>query len=159
MLLTLFQWLQGTPVAEAFRNSLWAFAVVQSVHLLGLAVLGGAVLIVDLRMLGVGLRSQGIAELIRYTRVWLVLSVVVLVLTGMMMFMPAAASVYYFNSSFWVKMYALPLAALFSFSVREWLVRRRPTLDTSALTRIAGLASILLWFTVTAAGRWIAYSG
>jgi uncharacterized membrane protein len=158
VILSLFEWLQNTGPAEAIRNSVWAFAVVQSFHLLSLAVLAGAVLVVDLRMLGFGLSGQRIPDLIRYARPWLMVSVLVMIVTGFLMFIPAAASVYYYNNSFWVKMISLPVAALFSLGLREWLIRK-PSIDTSVWTRLIGVASIMLWFTVTAAGRWIAYSG
>ena len=44
---------------------MWAFAVIESVHLLALATMGGAVLLVDLRMLNLGLRRRPVAELAR----------------------------------------------------------------------------------------------
>ena len=53
-----FDWLELTPIGTAIRDSLWLFPVIEAVHLLGLALLGGAVLVLDLRMLGLGLTRQ-----------------------------------------------------------------------------------------------------
>ena len=82
MLLPFFQWCESTALGTAIRMSPWAFAVIESVHLLGLAVIGGAVLLVDLRMLGFGLKNQRIAEIARAAFPWLVGSLVVMLLTG-----------------------------------------------------------------------------
>ena len=64
-LLPYFEWIEATSLGNAIRQSAWLFPVIEAVHLLGLCVLGGAVLIVDLRMLGFGLRSLGIAQTVR----------------------------------------------------------------------------------------------
>ena len=58
MLLPLFQWCQDSALGIAIRESTWMFPVIEAVHLLGLAAIGGAVLIVDLRLAGLALRSQ-----------------------------------------------------------------------------------------------------
>ena len=78
MLLPFFQWCEASTVGNAIRQSLWAFAVIESVHLLGLAAIGGAVLVVDLRMLGLGLRRQPIADLARSVHPWFVGSLAVM---------------------------------------------------------------------------------
>lgn len=157
MILPLFQWMETTAVAGWLRESIWAFPLVQAIHLLGLCLLGGALLIVDLRLVGLGLRRQPIERLIRQARPWLVTSVVLLLVTGLLMLLPAAAVRYYGNTSFWVKMWTLPVAALFTSIAREWMLRI-DGLDTTVRTRIAGVISIGLWFTVAAAGRWIGFS-
>ena len=51
-LLPYFEWIEASALGNAIRQSLWLFPVIEAVHLLGLSVLGGSVLIVDLRMLG-----------------------------------------------------------------------------------------------------------
>ena len=53
-----FEWCASTSLSQAISTSTWAFAVIESVHLLALSVIGGAVLLVDLRLLGFGLRSS-----------------------------------------------------------------------------------------------------
>jgi len=64
-LLPFFQWVSTTSLSQAISTSPWAFAVTESMHLLALSVIGGAVLIVDLRLLGLGLRSQSVAQVAR----------------------------------------------------------------------------------------------
>src|SRR5439155_7411326 len=52
-LLPLFIWLENSGIGRSIRDSTWLFPWIESVHLVALSVLGGAVLIVDLRLLGV----------------------------------------------------------------------------------------------------------
>src|SRR5215475_3537307 len=61
-LLPFFQWCENSAVGEAIRGSSWLFPVIESFHLLGLAVIGGAILVVDLRLCGLGLRRQPVAQ-------------------------------------------------------------------------------------------------
>ena len=57
-LLSFFEWCEDTAVGHAIRDSLWPFPVIESVHLLALALIGVAILLVDLRLLGLGLRTH-----------------------------------------------------------------------------------------------------
>ena len=153
--LPFFEWCEATTIGNAVRMSLWAFPVIEAVHLLGLCVLGGAVLLVDLRMLGLGLKQQRIAEVARDSRRYLVVGVLVMIATGVPLFLSEAIKCFY-NQSFWVKMATLFVALLFTFFVRE-RAAYDDTLDTSTRSRLIGAASIAIWFTVAAAGRWIGF--
>lgn len=156
MLLPFFEWCQNTFIGQAVAQSIWAFPVIEAIHLVGLCFLGGSILIVDLRMLGVGLRRQEISELAGHARPWLIGSLVLMVSTGFLLFMSEAIKCYY-NTSFWVKISTLPVALLFTFLVRERHAHDA-SLDTSARSRLVGGASIALWLVVAAAGRWIGFS-
>ena len=152
-----FEWCEATLVGSAVRDSVWAFPVLQAVHLLGLCLLGGAVLVVDLRMLGAGMTEQPIARLARHARPWMVVGVVVMVTTGVPLFLSEAVKAYY-NTAFWVKMSALPPALVFTFLVRERAAAGATGLKTSGRARLTAAVSMGLWFTVAAAGRWIGFS-
>ena len=156
MLLPFFEWCEATAWGQLVRNSLWLFPAIESVHLLGFCLLGGSILIVDLRMLGLGLRSQAIADLARQSRPWLLAGVIVMVVTGVSLFLSEAVKCYY-NPAFWVLIRTLPLALLFTVTVR-WRIGRNPAFDTSWWSRVVGTVSLGLWFTVAAAGRWIGFS-
>ena len=154
-MLAFFEWCEATALGQIVRDSLWLFPVIESVHLLGLCLLGGSLLVVDLRMLGWGLRRQPIAEIARGVKPWLITSVVVMALTGTLLFLSEAVKCYY-NPSFWVKMTTLPIALLFTFRVRLPFALRAT--DASAKSRVIALTSLALWLTVAAAGRWIGFS-
>jgi hypothetical protein len=151
-----FEWCESTWLGTAVRTSVGAFPVIESIHLLGLSLLGGALLIVDLRMLGAGLTHQRIAALARDARPWLLAAIGTQVLTGVPLFLSEAVKCYH-NPAFRVKMIALPIALMYTFLVRE-RVARNVTLETSARSRLVAMGSIAIWFTVAAAGRWVGFS-
>ena len=153
-----FHAIEFSAAGQLIKNSTWAFAVIESIHLLALAVIGGAVLVVDLRMLGFGLRRQSVAELARDAQPILVSSLAVMLLTGLMLFMSEAVKCYY-STPFWVKMSSLALAILYTFTIRRKVTRA----DEGSYSRFGygavALLSLTLWFAVGAAGRWVGFSG
>jgi uncharacterized protein DUF6644 len=156
MLFPFFQWCEASFVGQAIRNSLWLFPVIEAVHLLGLAVIGGAVLIVDLKLLGWGLR-QPTHEVARDTRPWLVGSLIVMLVTGISLFLSESIKCYY-SQAFWWKITALPLAILFTFTIKQYVVRKQDRDIRPLEARLVALVSMALWFTVGAGGRWIGFS-
>src|SRR5262245_2442217 len=158
MLLAFFQWCESTALGTAIRTSPWAFAVIESVHLLGLAVIGGVVLLVDLRMLGFGLRDQRIAEIARAAFPWLVGSLIVMLLTGVGLFLSEPLKCYA-SPPFWVKMISLALALLFTFTVRWKVTMADETRLRPIWFKLVALVSLTLWFGVGAGGRWIGFGG
>jgi hypothetical protein len=155
-LLPFFEWCETTWIGHAIKDSLWLFPVIESVHLLGLAVLGGTLLVVDLRMLGLGLTRQPIAAVARDARPWLLASIAVMILTGTALFLSESVKCYY-SQAFWVKITTLPVALLFTLTVRQ-RVALAGALETTVVSRLVALVSLALWFTVAAAGRWIGFS-
>lgn len=157
-LLPFFQWCEASALGTAIRESPWAFAAIESVHLLALAVIGGAVLLVDLRLLGLGLRNQPLSEIARDTQRWFNLSLAVMLITGIGLFSSESTKCYY-SPPFWVKMWSLLFAILFSYTVKYRIVRAGADRIGPAGRRAIALVSLGLWFAVAAGGRWIGFSG
>lgn len=157
-LLPFFQWSEETGLGRMVRESVWAFAVIESVHLLALATLGGAVLLVDMRMLNLGLRARPVAELARDSQRFVRAGLAVLILSGIALFASEAVKCYY-SYPFWVKMGALILAIGFTFTVRSRVALAAEGQIPAGTQMIVALVSIALWFTVAASGRWIGFSG
>jgi len=157
-LLPFFEWCENTAAGEAIRGSLWLFPVIESVHLLALALIGGAVLVLDLRLLGVVLRRQPVARVARDAQPWLIGSLAVMLPTGMLLFLSESKKCYY-SDAFWVKMTALALAILFTFTVRKKVASAGETRVRWIWLKLVALVSLTLWTTVGAAGRWIGFSG
>ena len=157
-LLPFFQWCEATTLGTAIRETTWAFAVIESVHLLALCVIGGAVLIVDLRLLGVGLRHQRINDLAHDAQPWLNASLAVMLLTGIGLFLSEPTKCYY-SSPFWFKMTSLALAIIFSYTVRRRVVFAEEGRISPLACTVVGVVSLALWFGVGAGGRWIGFSG
>ena len=157
MLLSLFETLEASMVGAAVRDSLWLFPVVEAFHLIGLAVIGGAILIVDCRLLGIGLRSQPAGRLARDVRPWVLGSLGLMIVTGIPLFLSEAIKCYY-SVAFWIKMVALVAAALFTFTVRQRVALAPEGRFSPAWSRAVGAISIGLWSIVGWGGRWIGFS-
>ncbi len=156
--LPFFQWCEASTVGAAIKSSTWAFAVIESAHLLGLALIGGTVLIMNLRLLGLGLRSQPLSELHRDLQPWFTGSLIVMISTGFAMFLSEAVKCYY-STPFWVKMSALIVAVIFTLTIQRRLMLAGSSAPSARTQRIVAVISLLLWFVVGASGRWIGFSG
>ena len=148
-----FDALESTGLGTTIKSSTWLFPAIESVHLLALALLGGAVLLLDLRLLGLGLTSQPVSAIERQTRPWLIGAIVVMLTTGALLGVSEAVKLYD-KQAFWVKMTALLGAVIFTFAVRNPLARRNP----GRMGPVLALVSLGLWLTVAIAGRWIGFS-
>ena len=157
MLLPFFQWCETLWLGQVVVGSSWLFPVIQSVHLIGLALLGGSILLVDFRLLGLGLTGRAVSELARDARPWMITALIAMVLTGIPLFLSEPIKCYY-NTAFWIKMTTLPIALVFAFTVRTRVTRAEPVDNTARRQKLVGALSIALWFTVAAAGRWIGFS-
>ena len=155
-LLPFFEWCEATAIGDAIRSSLWLFPVIESVHLLALALMGGAVLIVDLRLLGLGLGRQPVARIARDAQPWLIASLAVMLVTGILMFLSESIKCYY-SPPFWYKMTFLPLAATFALTVRRKVAAADESRVGPLWGKLVGLVSLGLWFGVGFSGRWIAF--
>ena len=155
-LLSFFEWCEDTAVGHAIRDSLWLFPVIESVHLLALALIGGAILVVDLRLLGLGLRSQPVAQLARDAQPWLIGGLVVMLSTGVLLFLSESIKCYY-SPPFWYKMTFLLLALLFTSTVRRKVAAADEAHVRPIWGKLVALVSLALWFGVGFSGRWIAF--
>jgi hypothetical protein len=157
MLLPYFEALEAGPIGDAIRSSTWLFPFIEAFHLVGLAVIGGAVLLVDFRLLGLGLKRQPVSELARDAQPWLIGGLVFMIGSGVPLFLAESIKCYY-SFAFWTKMTALALAILFTFTVRRRVaLAEQPRVDAFRM-RVVGAISILLWSTVGWGGRWIGFS-
>jgi len=144
MLLAFFKWCEASGVGKGISGSVYLFPVVEAVHLLGLAVIGGAVLIVDLRLAGLGLRHQPVSRVARDAEPWLIASLLVMLVSGFLLMASEAMRCYY-NGAFWLSIWSLLLAMIFTFTIR----RRVAAADADAVkpiwARLVALVSVMLW--------------
>ena len=135
--------------------------LMQTFHLLAIAAVMGSVVMVDLRVLGLALRSQPPAELLRRLMPWTWWSLPILALSGLV-FVLARPGRYFVNPVFGLKFGLLVPALLLAWWL-QFTSRRRPEMwDTSCglrtIARGGAALSLLLWIGVVLAGRWIAYA-
>jgi hypothetical protein len=156
-LLPFFQWCYQTDIGQAIRNSLWLFPVLEAFHLLGFGLIAGAAMVVNLRLLGLGLSGQPVARLAASAEPWLILGVAMMIVSGVPLFLCEAVKCYY-SFAFWVKMICLFLVLIFTFTLYRYATRTKAASDRVAVARSAALISLILWAGVAWGGRWIGFS-
>jgi len=155
--LSFFTACENNFLGEAIRGSTWLFPAIESVHLLGLGVIGGAVLVVNLRLIGLGIARQPTPQLWRDTRPWLLGSLAVMLVSGALLFTSEAVKLYY-HEAFWVKMTSLLLSIVFTFTVVRKVALAGPDRVRPVWRWVVALVSVLLWSGVGVGGRWIGFS-
>ena len=147
------QWLGTSAVANAMNGPEWAFPMVESLHFIGFALSIGTIAIIDLRLMGWGMRREPAGQIAAGLAPWTIAGIALMLITGPLMF-SADPMQYYFNVSFRFKM-AFLAAALVSHAI---IYRKATTSGFSpGFGKIAGLLSLLLWTGVVAGGRMIAF--
>jgi hypothetical protein len=148
-----FRWLVNSTWSQVMNSYEWVFPAVQSLHFIGFAMSIGTIAIVDLRLLGFGMRRQAAAELAADLEPWTRAGIAVMLITGPLMFSTDAVT-YHYNPSFQFKMVCLMLALLFHFTLH----RRAARPDVRPIAaKLAAVTSLLLWTAVVAGGRMIAF--
>jgi hypothetical protein len=155
--LSFFAWCENSSLGGAIRGSKWLFPAIESFHLLGLAVIGGTVLVVNLRLLGFGIVRQPVSQLWRDTKPFLLASLTVMLVSGFLLFASEATKLYY-HGAFWLKMSSLVMAILFTFAVVRRIALADPGQVRPLWNKVVALISILLWSGVGIGGRWIGFS-
>ena len=148
-----FIWFGHTPVGLYMRDSTNGFAVVETVHLLGLALLGGVILLLGLGALNVAVAGETPASTARSLRPVFAVGVTVMLASGILLV--ASKPLRYFLSSPFRWKIALLAAGV---ALYAWLDRRLTQSDRGVATRTDGRLAVLLlltWFGVGLAGRLI----
>ena len=151
-MLNLFRWLNDTPISSFLRRSDWGFAIIEMVHLVGLAVLGGTVLITNLRFLGVGLRRQATSRVVQELFPVFLVSLSMMLISGGLLLTTWPLR-YYYNPAFRAKMLFLFFAIAFSFLFQRTMVKSEDGNVSLMWPRIAAVISLALWLCVGLAGR------
>ena len=144
-------------VGRTIQASVWLFPVIESIHLIGLGALAGSILVVDMRLVGLGLRSQTVQHVDAQARPWMIGSLALMLASGTLLFLSEATKCY-FSPAFWFKMSCLLLALVFTFAFKNRLIRDGFERRNPRAANAAGIVSLALWFGVACGGRWIGFS-
>lgn len=145
--------IEASALGQTIRESTWLFPAIESTHLLALALLGGAILIMSLTILGWGLKTP-VADLYKSAHRYMNVAVIVLLITGVLLGVSEPVKLYG-RQAFWVKMISLGVALLVTYFVFNPLVRRGSSGGTARGIAVLTLAA---WLMVAMAGRWIGFS-
>ena len=152
-----FEWLDTSLLAQISKAYGGVFAMVQVLHLLSLALLGGAVLVSDLRLLGVLLGDVPSEVVVGNANRWFTVALVGLAISGVFMSSAVAIKLYY-NEMFWAKMASLACGVAFVYLIKRPLLKNPHVSIGPWSLRLIALSSMITWFTVAASGRWIGFS-
>jgi hypothetical protein len=146
-----FRWCSSTWIGKYIAHSVWTMPILETFHIMGLVVLLGAAFVLNLTVLGVGIRVPG-STLARQLFPWALGGLLLAITTGIPMFL-SAASLYGHSGPFAIKMALLISAIALQVSIHN--VRG---LYGSTMGRAAACLSLICWFGIAYAGRAIAFS-
>jgi hypothetical protein len=152
--------IEALPLARMMRESLWAYPIVETIHIVGFAILVGSVVMFDLRVLGLS-KNLSVRALSRHLLPWSLGALVLIVPTGFLMFSAHAAD-FLANRTFQLKMALLMAAGINAVifrtgpyqAVAHWDVATR----APVAAQLSVAASIAIWIAIIACGRLLAYT-
>jgi hypothetical protein len=160
-LLGICQWLDSTRLNAVMRQSNWAFPALDVIHTLGIVLVAGTIMLVDLRLLGLGLRSVRVSQLVARIVPATLGGFALMLASGGLLFSSEAVKMYH-SPAFRIKIVLLALAGLNALIFHRTIYRDIATWDPQtaapARARLAGLLSLIFWIAIIAAGRAIAYA-
>ncbi len=160
MLESFVTWLGDTPWSVGLHESLYAYTIIETVHVLAITLSVGAIALVDLRLLGAAFRATPVSQMLDRILPWTVAGFVVMMLTGLLLFYAIPVRTFH---SVWFR---TKLILLILGAVNIWLFHRRVQRDrarwdlgpTPRNARIAAVVSLCVWAGVIVMGRMIAYN-
>jgi len=155
--------LEASGLGQAMRQWLWLYPAVEIVHIVGIGLLFGSIVVFDLRLLGFS-RDISVKRLARHVLPWSAGSFLLIVPSGLLMFI-AHASEFIASGVFAVKMLLILAAGVnaglfhtITFRTADvWDSEEMRKLPPPPSARLAGALSLLIWISVIACGRLLAY--
>jgi hypothetical protein len=153
--------LEASRLAGAIRDSLFLFPLIESFHVIGLTLVFGTIVIIDLRLLGIASARRPFSRIASDVLRWTWLAFALTAATGVLMFI-TNAGVYYHNAYFRSKMALLALSGINMLMFELTAARSVHRWDTDARAPLAGRTvaafSLILWIGIIFAGRWIGFT-
>ncbi len=152
----IFLWMNRLPLSEYIRESAYVSPVNNLVHLLSMVTFIGALALVDLRLLNTGMRQQPLKQVAKAALPWLVGGFMGLLVTGFIA-LTGTAMAQYTNRVFWLKMYILLAAMIFTATVRHKVTMADEARVGPFWSMLVGVISLALWTSVAVAARMIMF--
>jgi hypothetical protein len=141
-------------VADALNNTEWAFPLAECFHIPAFALSIGTITLVDLRLLGVALRGESPAKLLKDTQPYTLVGLIIVVLSGFILYLSQTA-IYLANASFYFKIIVLLIAIIYNYTIHR-KVAASPDVSPVVAKLVAGV-SLALWVSVVFGGIFIAF--
>ena len=150
---SLFAFLAYDPAQYPLNNNDWAFPLCEIIHILGFALSIGTIAIVDLSLMGVGVKRSKPSEILKDTAPWTLVGLAVMLISGPLIF-SSDPNMYLRNMSFRFKLVMLAIAILYNYTVHRMVAKSDPA---PAVGIPVGVLSMALWASVVAGGLFIAF--
>ncbi len=161
MILHFCEWLADTQWSIALHESIYGYAIVESMHVWALCLFLGMAVLLDLRLLGWGFRSAAVSSLIRRLLPWSKAGFAVMLISGVLLFYAIPIRTYH-SVWFRLKLILLVLAGLnawwFHIRTERTIEAWDTTREIPRRARMAGAVSLVLWAAIVIVGRMIAYN-
>jgi hypothetical protein len=156
--LSALEWVESTNLSTALREGALLYPIIGGVHLLGIALFGGMLVMTDLRLLGWAMRRRTVTEILEQFRVWKRAGFVLVVLSGLLLAWAEPLKLYR-SLSFWVKMALLVSVGVHALVFRKGVYEDAKALDAGLTPRakLAAALSLILWAGLLVTGRLIAF--
>jgi hypothetical protein len=151
-----FEWNDHAMWGKAISGTVWMFPVIETIHILALTVMYGAMIMVDLRLLGLGMRRQPVNLLTRNLEPYMTWGVITMLVTGYFLFASEAMKCFA-NEGFKMKMEILFPAVIFQFTLFRWVTRQDDEKRPKLLGALVAVLSFALWVGVGVGGRAIGF--
>jgi hypothetical protein len=157
---TLAQWLAGTSLSQGLQRAIWLIILLQTVHILAIAMVLSSVAMVELRILG-WTSAQSMPQTARRFLSWVWTGLVVLAGTGVALVIAEPRRTLDNNPAFLLKMAMLAIAIAMTLAFQVSLSRNAGLWDAKPSSRkmvsVLAVVTLMLWLAIAMAGRWIAY--
>ena len=155
----LFEWVDAFPSSIALRESLYAFPVLLTIHLVSLAAFAGLVVMMDLRLVGVAYRGTPFSQVQARLFPWQMVGMAVTSLAGLLLLYMQPMR-YFGKVLYWIKIVLIVLAGANALLFHLTTYRSVAKWDTAGpphRARVAGVLSLAMWACIVAFGRLTAY--
>jgi hypothetical protein len=155
--------LEASGLGQAMRQWLWLYPSVETVHIVGIGLLFGSIAVLDLRLLGLS-RTISVRTLAKHVLPWTAASFLLIIPSGLLMF-TAHASEFIDSPVFVLKMCLIMAAGLNAALFHTMVFRTADVWDAEDMrklppppsARVSAALSLLIWISVIACGRLLAY--
>jgi len=152
--LSFFRWCEQKGLGHLIQSGRWEFAIIETIHIMALAVLLGTIIATDLRLVGLGMRGQSSAELLRQFAPWTWSSFSIMVASGICLFLSEAVRLSR-SSPFFYKMVLVVVAVVVQLAITRKAAVSDPR--NRGFSKLVGSLSLVCWLSIALAGRLIAF--
>lgn len=142
------------PATNPLNNNEWSFPLFECIHIAMFTMSVGTIALVDFRMLGLAMRRQTPAQLLKDTSMWTLTGLIIVITSGIVIWTTDPLR-YYFNPAFRYKCIALVVAVIYNYTIHRKVAQSNPSLLVGGAV---AMVSLLLWISIVFAGLFYAFT-